>query len=156
MIDIFLLHVFCRYIRSVDGGRAFNTVYTIMNEHGQILAQWLANSQSPGELSDQIKALTARYADGKGVEALWLDHQDLGGPFIEHFPASLKHVLVDIFHLEQRVVRCVPKEWSLKGQLMARLSQAFFKVHEEDVILYQLHAEENKGHTMEYLVIRLS
>ena len=121
-----------------------------MNENGQIVAQWLANSQSPDELSSQIQALKSRYPEGDGVLALWLDSEHLAGPFQEHF-ISLKDVLVDVFHLEQRFTRCVPKEWTLKGQLMARLSRAYFQVHEEDVRLYHLHAMETKGLTMDDL-----
>ena len=71
-----------------------------MNEHGEVNGQWLTNSQSPQEVSEQIKAIKARYPEGDGVVALWIDHKDLGGPFIEHFP-SLKYLLVDVFHLEQ-------------------------------------------------------
>ena len=118
-----------------------------MNEYGQIIAQWLACSQSPGELNNEIRALKARYPEGAGVIALWLDSENLAGPFQEHF-VSLKNVLVDVFHLEQRFTRCVPKEWTLKGQLMALLSKAYFQIHEEDVILYHLHAQETKGESL--------
>ena len=139
-----------RYIRSADGQRAYNAVYTIMNEYGELLAEWLTNSQAPGELDALIKALKARFPEGEGVEMLWLDHHQLGGPFKEHFP-SLQHILVDVFHLMQRWVRCMPKDWPLTGQLMARLSLAFFQLHEEDVELYRQHALRNLGMTQQQL-----
>lgn len=131
-----------RSIKDATGGQLFNAAYHVLNEHGQIMGQWFTHSDSPDELTQQVSDMKARFDDGDGLKYLWLDHQPLAGPFEVAFEDTLKHVLVDVFHIMQRFTRLVPESWSFRVQFMDKLTLAFYNLHMEDVTRYHLHMRE--------------
>lgn len=55
-------HEVCKYIRNSDHQKVYSAVLTIMNEWGQIVAQWFVETKSYAEVNDAFAALKDRYA----------------------------------------------------------------------------------------------
>lgn len=62
---------FTKYVRALENCRAFAAVYTIMNEYGEIVAQYFVSTKSLKEIQQALRLLAHRYVK-MGLEVIVL------------------------------------------------------------------------------------
>ncbi|KAG7674408.1 hypothetical protein NADE_008166 [Nannochloris sp. 'desiccata'] len=121
-------------VTEVGGEKAYEAVFDIMNEYGQIVALILTNTKSPGEVISQLQDVYSSWEElnAQLPEYMWVDDtSQMEGAMMKAFP-TLKNVLEDATHGMRRYARTLPDGHYDTKAFMGDLSKAFFRVVPSD------------------------
>ncbi|KAK9834596.1 hypothetical protein WJX74_005518 [Apatococcus lobatus] len=133
-----------KYIRDSHHKRVYDAFFTVMNECGQVMGQWLTSGQSHAEIKPGLQSVINRFPPGRGPEIMYVDNARASAPSLEKMMAGVR-VLDDPTHLMRRFIRACPSGHSLIGEFAKGLSDAIFQWHAPDklAMVRRLQAEND-------------
>eukprot|EP00884_Botryococcus_braunii_P002320 jgi/Botrbrau1/12089/Bobra.0186s0013.1 len=123
-----------KYIRDASGQRVFQAVFTIMNEHGELVLQlFTVTADNFEEIKCALAQLRAHIITNslQMPEFVWVDNVLKFEKQIQSVFPDLK-VLQDVYHVLARYSKLIPDSHCLKGPFVAALSDAMLIPNEQD------------------------
>eukprot|EP00243_Klebsormidium_subtile_P000970 TRINITY_DN115_c0_g1_i2.p2 TRINITY_DN115_c0_g1~~TRINITY_DN115_c0_g1_i2.p2 ORF type:complete len:231 (+),score=56.25 TRINITY_DN115_c0_g1_i2:1168-1860(+) len=122
-------------VKVAEGGKAYEAVYTVMNEFSQVAAQWMVGDTSfreiEGGLRDPMKRYEEHFQD-RLPRFFWTDNTHSDAANLSKVISSLEQVLEDATHCMARYFDAIPDSHPLKGDFMRDLSRAMFVIKAGD------------------------
>ena len=125
-----------KYLRQYGASdRLFEAVGTVMNEYGQILTQVFTPTTANTCIQHMLKHLKKRQDQvGCAVDCIYVDNCCKIRGFLTDIFGSSTVVLLDVYHLMDRILRTLSKLCPYYTHFARDLSDCIFQVNEDDVI----------------------